>query len=93
MGTNYIGYALCRVSFYPDRGQVREFFEPGSGRWREQEGRVQGLVVGYCPESCVFQEKRKIPRDVGGTIMEIAQYVKPPDPEPEPKDGRRQRYG
>ena len=92
MPTNYIGFALKRISFYPDRGQVAEFFEPSSGQWREQEGRVPGLHIGHCPESCVFQEKTRIPRDQGGTIVEVCHYVKPIEP-PAEEQTRARRHG
>jgi hypothetical protein len=78
--TEYVGYALKRISFYPDRGRVAEYWEPSTGRWREEEGRVEGLVVGYCPRSCVISERSKIPRNVGGTIMEVC-ISKKPEPE------------
>jgi hypothetical protein len=81
--TEYIGYALKRISFYPDRGRVAEFWEPGSGKWREEQGRVDGLVVGHCPRPCVVArdlasdgaDHSIFPEELDGTVMEVCRMV------------------
>lgn len=93
MSTSYIGYAVKRIAFYQDRGRIAEYWQPETGRWKEEEGRVPGMVVGYCPKSCVIYDREKIPNEVlaEGALMEVCRYTEPPKAEESKKPSTR--YG
>lgn len=76
MGTEYIGWAIKRVSFYPDRGRVQEWFD-GDGRWIEASGYTKGLTMKPCPPGAKIYgaPPYEIAASVDGHVFGVCRYV------------------